>query len=298
LGDLSLDANEIGLFYIVPCPLECAVLKAHQFDQGDNPQVNLLSIKQIYPEIMKMLVKQTEPSVKSCSTAMGDSWSIVGGEAAALGIDNYIAVDGVKNVIDILGQLELGKLNTIRFLEVKACPGGCVGGALTVENRFIAQRKVKGVWREKNSTDFSEQPLIKTSWIQENQIYAERAGFNPVFQLDSDLNIALKKIKRIEQLLNVLPGLDCGSCGAPSCKALAEDIVQGAADKLDCVYVLKSEIDKLVGRIRTIVQQEETSVSTDHKRLSYLDTFLTKLNLLDHRTFPLVSKDREQEEVD
>ena len=28
-----------------------------------------------------------------------------------------------------------------------------------------------------------------------------------------------------------LPGLDCGSCGAPTCRALAEDIVRGEHQK-------------------------------------------------------------------
>jgi Na+-translocating ferredoxin:NAD+ oxidoreductase RNF subunit RnfB len=33
--------------------------------------------------------------------------------------------------------------------------------------------------------------------------------------------------------------LDCGACGAPSCKALAKDIVAGLARESDCLFVLK-----------------------------------------------------------
>ena len=38
----------------------------------------------------------------------------------------------------------------------------------------------------------------------------------------------------IEKLLEKLPGLDCGACGSPTCRALAEDIVRGKAEEIDC----------------------------------------------------------------
>ena len=37
--------------------------------------------------------------------------------------------------------------------------------------------------------------------------------------------------------MKFLPGIDCGSCGAPSCQALAEDIVQVKARMTDCVFL-------------------------------------------------------------
>ena len=33
-------------------------------------------------------------------------------------------------------------------------------------------------------------------------------------------------VNQVERLMKKFPGLDCGSCGAPTCKALAEDIVR------------------------------------------------------------------------
>ncbi len=49
-------------------------------------------------------------------------------------------------------------------------------------------------------------------------------------------------------MLQKLPGLDCGSCGSPNCKSLAEDIVQGEAIKTDCIFKLRE-------RIRDLAQQ-------------------------------------------
>lgn len=39
-----------------------------------------------------------------------------------------------------------------------------------------------------------------------------------------------------------LYGMDCGSCGAPSCKALAEDVVRGFAEENACIFKLRDEM--------------------------------------------------------
>ena len=52
-------------------------------------------------------------------------------------------------------------------------------------------------------------------------------------------------MQQIEILESRLPGLDCGSCGAPGCRALAEDIVTGYAREIDCVFVLKDRVLEL-----------------------------------------------------
>ena len=38
----------------------------------------------------------------------------------------------------------------------------------------------------------------------------------------------------IQKIKNELPGIDCGACGAPSCKAFAEDLVKKLACPDDC----------------------------------------------------------------
>ncbi|MCP4159894.1 MAG: ferredoxin, partial [Deltaproteobacteria bacterium] len=42
-----------------------------------------------------------------------------------------------------------------------------------------------------------------------------------------------------------LPGIDCGSCGAPTCHAFAEDIVRGRAVITSCIFVLRKRIRQL-----------------------------------------------------
>jgi len=61
-------------------------------------------------------------------------------------------------------------------------------------------------------------------------------------RLDEDFKTAMDKLSRIEKLRKELPGLDCGSCGSPTCQALAEDIVQGYATELNCIHLLKERL--------------------------------------------------------
>ena len=74
--------------------------------------------------------------------------------------------------------------------------------------------------------------------------------------LDQDINKAIAKMKEIERLESKLPGLDCGSCGSPGCRALAEDIVAGKAKEIDCVFVLKDRVRDLSVLTNELLQVE------------------------------------------
>jgi ArsR family metal-binding transcriptional regulator len=46
-------------------------------------------------------------------------------------------------------------------------------------------------------------------------------------------------MRDIEALTKKLPGLDCGSCGAPTCMAFAEDVVKNETGLDACTVILK-----------------------------------------------------------
>ena len=41
-------------------------------------------------------------------------------------------------------------------------------------------------------------------------------------------------------------GLDCGSCGAPTCAALAEDVVRGKAAVNDCTVLMRRRTEAVL----------------------------------------------------
>jgi Na+-translocating ferredoxin:NAD+ oxidoreductase RNF subunit RnfB len=56
-------------------------------------------------------------------------------------------------------------------------------------------------------------------------------------RLDADMGEAIRKLGQLDRELRSLPGRDCGVCGAPTCAALAEDIVMGRATRDACPYI-------------------------------------------------------------
>ena len=71
--------------------------------------------------------------------------------------------------------------------------------------------------------------------------------YHPALLLDADRRTAMEKLQRIYELESHLPGLRCGSCGAPSCHAFAEDVVMGRADPEDCIFKVRERMQYMAG---------------------------------------------------
>ena len=52
----------------------------------------------------------------------------------------------------------------------------------------------------------------------------------------------MSKQLKIQDLESLLPGLQCGACGAPSCHAFAEDVVLGRASEDDCIFKVRARM--------------------------------------------------------
>jgi hypothetical protein len=176
-----------------------------------------------------------------------------------------MAVDGIHHVISVLEKIEVGELKEVVYCEAQACVGGCIGGVLSVQNPFIAKVNVNHLLKKYGHfVPVTEEEL--EMWRKAGVFDRFRAyEAKEVMRLDQDLHRALEKYQAIEKLLERLPGLDCGACGSPTCRALAEDIVQGKAAEVDCPFLLRShmldlamEIYSLASRVpQTMVKKEE-----------------------------------------
>lgn len=226
----GLKPEEIGIFFISPCPA-----KIHALHSGlgvSKPTVDgVLSASDIYFRLLPAMKQVEEPRDLSQIGIFGLSWAASGGEAATLLKNKYLAADGMENVLNILKELENGKLNDLEFIELNACIGGCVGGVLNIENPFVARAKLqtrrKYLPVTKNSISQTDKNLDYFVWECEPDV-------TNVMQLDEDINVAMALLERINKIEKILPMLDCGCCGAPSCRAFAEDVALGEAKITDC----------------------------------------------------------------
>lgn len=227
----GLKDEEIGVFYITQCP---ATITSIRKPIGiEKSCINgAISIEGIYTKILRMYDDiPIKSNIQKCS-GKGIGWAMVGGQSYAMGIDNYLAVDGIEEVVRVLDQFELGKLNDIDFFEGYACVTGCVGGPLNAENPFIAKTRVRKrstkTDQDFNLEEYKQLPDEMLEWHVDIEPF-------PVMKLDKDFKKALNKMAKIEELLQILPGIDCGACGSPTCRALAEDIVMGRMTLDGCI---------------------------------------------------------------
>jgi len=177
--------------------------------------------------------------------AAGVSWAFAGGEALSRRDKHYIAVDSINNVIRILEEIEDGRMPEADFIELRACTQGCLGGCLNVENPFTAKMRLKGLM-----TNLSPVRPRVTDREEVSDIldYTKKPEFLPTFQLDSNRRRAMEKMRAIQKLEEQLPGLRCGSCGAPSCRAFAEDVVMGRASEDDCIFKVRERMQHMAGK--------------------------------------------------
>ncbi|TZE81217.1 4Fe-4S dicluster domain-containing protein [Calorimonas adulescens] len=244
--ELAVNENEIGVFFISPCAAKMTAVK-NPIGTKKSYVDGVISIKDIAPKILK---HSKDIKVELTSSSLGIGWAISGGESRSAKIENALYVDGIHNCIQVLREIERGKLNDIEFFEGLACPGGCIGGPLTIENLYVAKNRIKKIM---DSLPSSPKPFDTAdvnnldSYMMDEEIYSTSG-----LTLDKDLNTAIKKLTLIDKIEPTLPGLDCGACGAPTCKALAEDIAMGWASEMDCIFILKNKISSLAKEVADI----------------------------------------------
>lgn len=235
MKSLGLNEEDIGVFYISPCP---ARVFSFQKPVGIRKSriSGTLSIKNIFLEISKNLQCVDKESNNFYPSGRGIGWARAGGQSQSLGIKEYLAVDGIENVISVLEEIEYQKINDLLFVECLACTNGCVGGSLTVENSFVTRNRIRRL--AEAHYDFIASDFSVSS---EQFMFTERILPIHVTSLDRDITKAIQKMEQIEHVLSTLPNIDCGACGSPCCRALAEDIVQGYAKKEDCIVIMKNQ---------------------------------------------------------
>ncbi len=225
----GIPKEDIGVFFISPCPAKVFALK--------NPMTSetavadgVLSISEIYFRLLPILPKIKEVKKLSKTGMLGLRWAASGGECLGIDNDKYLAADGMENVVNVLREMENDALSYIDFVELGACTSGCVGGVLNVENPFAARARIRSF---RHKLEPMENALNVNEFDEEFFHWHHEPEVKDIFRLDEDFAQALRKMREIEDLYAKLPHLDCGQCGAPSCRSFAEDVVNGdtTADK-------------------------------------------------------------------
>lgn len=243
----GLKSKEIGVFFITPCAAKVTEIHSPVYVKKSACD-GAIAFSKIYPELSQAMDHLTEVEPIAQSGLIGIGWATSGGESAGMLGEKYLAADGIENVIHVLEQLEDELIRDVDFVELNACSGGCVGGALTIENPYVAQARIQNLRKYMPVSLNHVQPEKISEMMWENELNFDA----DIFRLDEDIFKAMSMMERMETIIKDLPGIDCGSCGAPTCRAMAEDIVKGRAKETDCIFKLKEKIQNVYDELKGI----------------------------------------------
>jgi len=261
LIEQGIPADDIGIFFISPCAAK--VTNSRQPTTIDRSDVDgVLSMREVYLELVPIISKMTPEDVEvlQLSTSEGIGWAASGGEGTASKIYNLVAVDGIENVIKIFERVENNKLD-VDFIECLACVNGCLGGPLTVENSFVSKNRMTKI--QKYVKDKGEKRVLDLDFETIRLKWDHPLEETKLEKLDENMSAALEKMESIEEIFETLPHIDCGSCGAPTCHAFAEDVVRGHANIEDCIFMLREQVRQMADQMLTLSQKLQPSIEED-----------------------------------
>lgn len=234
----ELKEKDIVTVFISPCTAKTSYVK-NGFAGEMNSIDYVISIRDIYFELIGIMKKERTPIPVSRVGMIGMSWAVSSGEASALLNDRYLAVDGIENVIKVLDELETGNYPFLDFIELCACSSGCVGGVLTVENPYIAKVKIQNLKRYL--------PVMQSRYSQDEinnlpeRFSTGQFSSGIVKKTGSDMLAAMTVMKKAQEIYSLLPEFDCGACGSPTCTAFADDVARGNAVLSDCLMLSRKQ---------------------------------------------------------
>ncbi len=263
--DKGYKPGEIGMFYITPCAAKIAAVKS-PVGEDFSEITGVINMNVLYNKVYTGIKNSKKDScIVSERHSLKEQcivWSLTRGESVN-SCGRSLAVDGIHNVIEFLDKLENVQDVNIDFLELRACDESCAGGVLTSGNRFLtvermhnradlAGKKImKGMKKSGSIPDYKEYLI--------DRIKLDKVKPRSMMKLDEELAEAIRKMKKVNELMIYLPQVDCGSCGCPSCSSLAEDIVQGRGNIAQCIFVQRIlELRKIFSREESLQYLENT----------------------------------------
>lgn len=170
-----------------------------------------------------------------------------GGVLKSMDLNNpdytYIAIDGVKNCISALKDIEKDNLHNC-FIEMSACVGSCINGPVMEKNHHSPVKDYVSVSNYAGKNDFIvEQPTPNT--LKKYFEHIQHISLNPT---EADITQTLRQMGKETKE----DELNCGSCGYDSCRDKAIAILQGKAEISMCLPFLRGKAESFSNTISNI----------------------------------------------
>ena len=238
--------EDIGIFYITPCAAKIAAVKSPVGEEKSLVD-GVINMDSVFNRVFKRIKEQGKGFKEqklpvSQISSDGILTALTNGERRLSNAKHSYSIDEIHNVIEFREKVENDEIEDVDFLELRACDQSCPGGILTCDNRFLMCERIfararKVAERERNGEQTKDHEVEQERNYLTNNVKVGEIHPRSMLVLDNDITEALAKMQRINELRAKLPQRDCGVCGAPTCDALARDVVMGEAKLTDCIFM-------------------------------------------------------------
>lgn len=252
--------NTAPITLLAPCPAKIAMLGDPQ-GRKESTIDNGVTVRRVARSIMAAGDMTIDRNGGKCGrNNRWMAWARRAGESKHVQMFSekkltVLAVSGMRNTLDTLQELELGRLRGVDFVECRFCDTGCVGGMGNADSRFLASLRVGNIDTE---WQISQAELERTEMLYAMDIWpvTKEIEPRPRTPLSNNVAEAMQKLKEMNEIYSALPHIDCGSCGRPSCQVMAEEIVRGHGSVTDCIFKLREGIADLANKIAKLSESQ------------------------------------------
>lgn len=239
--------DDIGIVFAGPC-----IAKKRESDTWNtiDSSIGFDELKKWFKDAdIDLKSEPTEESFIPFRAAKGALYPVDGGMISAikkykeLPSAKMISITGLPEIKESLEDFAPETLKTPLFMELLACPGGCINGPLANSGGAITRRHI-------NVLDYAESSQDTTT-----EVLGDISGTLPVpeykliFHGEEEISQALHQVGKFtgEDELN------CGGCGYDTCRCFAAAMLDRKAEKTMCVsYMRRLAQNKASGIMRAI----------------------------------------------
>ena len=235
--------QKVVFYYINPCPTKMGS-ESYRSEDLDCPAEVAIGLNEIYPALKKQVDLIASSDRISFSDALyeyeagiisdASMWGMSGGEIADMDLDHSVAVSGMQETIEYLAKIEMGLFKDLEYIEFRTCREGCLGGVLTVIDKYLAKSYTQKMVKKFGQTkSLSRDKVLRLYEKGEFKLDKPPSKLMKLFGTRKSA-LTIESVQEIETTLTKIRGTDCAACGAPDCRTFAEDIVRGMASINNC----------------------------------------------------------------
>ncbi len=246
---LGVSPDEVAAIYITPCQAKTISI----LEPAEGVESHLDGALRI-ADVYNAIVSHASARREGCETGAHGSlirnatflrWPLSESLGDVLSRNRYLHVTGLSNVAQVFDDIERGKLRNVEFLGAYNCWSGCIGGNLTVANVYVTLSKFHSLIGKLPEMDPETEAEVERRYGEEDFSLEQPIRPRPIKGMTGSLKERVRMLEEADAILKTLPGLDCGLCGAPTCKELARDVRFGDADRNECLFYSKDRLKDL-----------------------------------------------------